>query len=65
MSCRAQRAKKGEACSEHLTPAASLPAERDAAVLVGRAWVPGDPPGPSVVAIQGEDLVDLSRARRP
>jgi fumarylacetoacetate (FAA) hydrolase family protein len=46
---------------EHLTPAASLPAEREAAVLVGRAWVPGDPPGPSVVAVRGDDVVDLSR----
>jgi fumarylacetoacetate (FAA) hydrolase family protein len=46
---------------EHLTPAASLPAEREAAVLVGRAWLPGEPAGPCVVAVQGDDVVDLSR----
>ena len=37
---------------EHLTPAAALPADGPAGTLVGRAWVPGDPPGPSVVAIR-------------
>jgi fumarylacetoacetate (FAA) hydrolase family protein len=46
---------------EHLTPAASLPAERDAAVLVGRAWVPGALPGPSVVAVRGDGVFDLSQ----
>ena len=28
--------------------------------LVGRAWVPGDPPGPSVVALRGDGVYDIS-----
>jgi fumarylacetoacetate (FAA) hydrolase family protein len=47
---------------DYLTPAASLPADRADAVLVGRAWVPGPVAGPSVVAVRGEEVVDLSRA---
>jgi fumarylacetoacetate (FAA) hydrolase family protein len=47
---------------EYLTPAAALPADGTAATLVGRAWVPGDPPGPSVVAIRADGMLDLSEA---
>jgi fumarylacetoacetate (FAA) hydrolase family protein len=47
---------------EHLTPAASLPADGTAGTLVGRAWVPGAVPGPSVVAIRADGVFDLSRS---
>jgi len=46
---------------EYLTPAAALPADGTAGTLVGRAWVPGDPPGPAVVAIRGDGVFDLSK----
>jgi len=46
---------------EHLTPAASLPADGTAGTLVGRAWVPGAVPGPSVVAIRADGVFDLGR----
>jgi len=46
---------------EHLTPAASLPADGTAGTLVGRAWVPGAVPGPSVVAIREDGVFDLGR----
>lgn len=39
--------------------AAALPADADAAVLVGRVWDPGVG-GPSVVAVRGREVVDLS-----
>jgi fumarylacetoacetate (FAA) hydrolase family protein len=42
-----------------LTAAECLPQDRDA-LLVGRAWVPSER-GPSVVAVRGEHLVDLTR----
>jgi fumarylacetoacetate (FAA) hydrolase family protein len=47
---------------EHLTPAAGLPADGTAGTLVGRAWVPGAVPGPSVVAIREDGVFDLSRS---
>ncbi len=47
---------------EHLTPAASLPADGTEGTLVGRAWVPGDVPGPSPVAIRDDAVFDLSRS---
>ena len=37
-----------------------LPADRDRAVLVGRAWAPGAIAGPCVVAVRGDDIVDLT-----
>ncbi|MBX9964293.1 MAG: fumarylacetoacetate hydrolase family protein [Burkholderiales bacterium] len=43
-----------------LTSANILPADADRATLVGRAWVPGPLPGPSPVAICGEQAYDLS-----
>lgn len=42
-----------------LATAVQLPEDRDAALLIGRAWVPVFN-GPSVVAVRGDDLVDLS-----
>ncbi|MDH3475728.1 MAG: fumarylacetoacetate hydrolase family protein [Rhodospirillales bacterium] len=45
-----------------LDPATSLPADGTAGTLVGRAWVPGDPPGPSVVVLRGDEVVDVSAA---
>ncbi|WP_341913505.1 fumarylacetoacetate hydrolase family protein [Ferrovibrio terrae] len=40
--------------------AACLPEDHDRATLVGRAWLAGQPGGPAVVALRGEDLVDIS-----
>jgi fumarylacetoacetate (FAA) hydrolase family protein len=40
----------------------TLPADGTTGTLVGRAWVPGDPAGPSVVAIRGDGVWDISRA---
>jgi fumarylacetoacetate (FAA) hydrolase family protein len=37
-----------------------LPDDVQNATLVGRAWVIGNPPGPSVVAIRGDGVFDLS-----
>ncbi|MEK9968436.1 MAG: fumarylacetoacetate hydrolase family protein [Ferrovibrio sp.] len=38
----------------------TLPQDYERATLVGRAWIAGSPAGPAVVALRGEDLVDLS-----
>ncbi len=43
-----------------LEPARSLPKDHEAAALVGRAWLPGDPGGPSVVAVRQGRVVDLT-----
>src|SRR6188768_1981405 len=45
----------------NLTPSATLPQDAANAVLAGRAWRP-DVAGPSVVAVRGGDLVDVSLA---
>jgi fumarylacetoacetate (FAA) hydrolase family protein len=47
---------------EYLTPKAALPDDGFAGTLVGRAWVPGEVPGPSVVAIREDGVYDLGRA---
>ena len=47
---------------DYLTPAAALPADGTAGTLVGRAWLPGEVPGPGVVAIRDDGVFDLSRA---
>jgi fumarylacetoacetate (FAA) hydrolase family protein len=47
---------------DHLTPAAVLPADGTSGTLIGRGWLPGDPPGPAVVAIRGDGVFDLGRA---
>jgi fumarylacetoacetate (FAA) hydrolase family protein len=43
-----------------LTSANVLPVDGSAGTLIGRAWVPGTPAGPSVVLVSGTDLKDLS-----
>ncbi|MDX1376564.1 MAG: fumarylacetoacetate hydrolase, partial [Burkholderiales bacterium] len=37
-----------------------LPADATDAVLVGRAWINGDPGGPSPVLVRGDEVLDLS-----
>ena len=44
---------------DYLTPAAALPEDGCAGTLVGRAWLPGDVPGPSVVALREDGVFDL------
>ena len=44
-----------------LDVARALPADLQAAVLVGRAWLPGEPGGPSVVTVRGGRVFDLTR----
>ena len=43
----------------HLDIANSLPADRTAATLVGRAWLPGPASGPTPIAVRGDEVVDL------
>jgi fumarylacetoacetate (FAA) hydrolase family protein len=38
----------------------TLPLDAERAALVGRAWLPGSPGGPAVVAVRGDELIDLS-----
>jgi fumarylacetoacetate (FAA) hydrolase family protein len=45
-----------------LDPNASLPSDSGRACLVGRAWAPGTPPGPSVVLLDGRDVIDITRS---
>jgi fumarylacetoacetate (FAA) hydrolase family protein len=45
-----------------LTAATILPTDGDAGTLVGRAWVPGRPGGPSVVTVEGGQVFDVSTA---
>lgn len=47
---------------DHLTPKAALPKDGFTGTLVARAWVPGEVPGPSVVAIREDGVCDLGRA---
>lgn len=44
-----------------LDAATSLPADGFAGTLVGRAWVPGDPPGPAVVVLREAGVFDITR----
>jgi fumarylacetoacetate (FAA) hydrolase family protein len=46
--------------SMSLRAADVLPADGCAGTLVGRAWVPGSPPGPSPVAIRDDGVYDVS-----
>jgi fumarylacetoacetate (FAA) hydrolase family protein len=43
-----------------LSAQASLPVDRERALLVGRAWLPSVA-GPAVVLLRGDDVLDLSR----
>lgn len=44
-----------------LKPADVLPQDGTVGTLIGRAWLPGNPAGPSVVLISGHEILDLSR----
>lgn len=43
-----------------LDPQTVLPDDASAALLVGRAWVPGNPAGPSVVVVRDQQVLDVS-----
>jgi len=43
-----------------LSVQACLPRDAGSALLIGRAWVPAED-GPSVIAVRGDDVVDLTR----
>ena len=43
-----------------LRPEDCLPEDAERATLLGRAWVPGDHPGPSPVIVRGADVIDIS-----
>jgi len=43
-----------------LSKAQVLPTDAAEAVLIGRAWLPGDPPGPTPVLIRDDEVHDLS-----
>src|SRR5262245_18167784 len=43
----------------NLSPADTLPSDRERALLVGRAWVPAFD-GAVLVAVRGDELVDVS-----
>ena len=45
---------------DYLSVAATLPKDAAQATLVGRAWLPGEQGGPAVVAVRGDQLVDLT-----
>lgn len=45
-----------------LSAADVLPSDGDDGILVGRAWIPGNPAGPSVVLVSGSELKDLSHS---
>lgn len=44
-----------------LDPSACLPVDGFAGMLVGRAWVPGNPAGPAVVVATQDGVFDISR----
>ena len=48
------------ALDRYLTVDATLPADADRATLVGRVWLPGDPPGPAVVSVRPDGVFDLT-----
>jgi len=45
-----------------LTPEICLPEDGTKGTLVGRAWLPGEPPGPALVAVRSDGLWDISAA---
>ena len=46
---------------QHLTPEGCLPSGgANAATLVGRTWLPGDPSGPAVVSVREDGIYDLT-----
>jgi fumarylacetoacetate (FAA) hydrolase family protein len=44
----------------YLSVAETMPDDGCAGALVGRVWLPGDPPGPAVVSIRAEGVFDLT-----
>jgi len=44
-----------------LDVAATLPADGTKGTLIGRAWVPGTPAGPAVIALRGDAVWDITR----
>lgn len=44
-----------------LKPRSVLPKDGTAGTLVGRAWLPGEPPGPSIVVLRDDGLRDITR----
>ena len=44
-----------------LNPALTLPERATDATLLGRTWVAGDLPGPKVVMIRGDQVIDIPR----
>ena len=44
-----------------LDVAATLPADGTKGTLIGRAWIPGTPSGPAVVALRGDAVWDITR----
>src|SRR5690606_17922395 len=51
---------RGDMTLSPLTPAHALPENAEVATLVGRIWLP-DVGGPSVVKLEGNDVLDISR----
>jgi fumarylacetoacetate (FAA) hydrolase family protein len=45
-----------------LSAESCLPSDGTAGTLVGRAWIPGDPPGPALVTVRADGLWDISDA---
>ena len=45
---------------EYLSVEETLPVDGCAGTLVGRMWLPGEPPGPAIVAIRGDGVFDLT-----
>ena len=43
-----------------LNPKLTLPETAAGATLLGRAWLSGDLPGPSVVIVRGDDVIDVT-----
>lgn len=46
---------------QHLSVAATLPRDGCRGTLIGRVWLPGDPPGPAAVAVREDGVHDLTR----
>lgn len=47
--------------SDFLTSSKVLPMDADAATLIGRAWLPGNPSGPAVVLLREGNVFDISK----
>lgn len=46
--------------SIRLTKKNTLPIDANQATLIGRAWVPGNPSGPSLIVIDEDNVIDIS-----